>query len=501
MARFIKRLARPGRLASAMALLPLLAACAAAQDDGDADPFGDNEGLDFGNKPAHIEEARAAYLANVERYEEDENVLVLPGLIALRKEKRVEIMAEATGVPAGEIAEFLFVHYTSDHGYEALLWSYAKPSDVHKALEFIGIRAGKSFNPNELRFWPRGKRVVLSVSPPDRLDPVPIEQLLFDKTKGETLSEDGFIFTGSFMVPNRKDPARKDYAADVIGAKSIASLYSDPTATLDVPRQAWQSEVYGTLVISEEGGFEDNEVLRAIIEPADRDTQRPTVDMALRVRSASAPPAGEEADPRGAPSFELTDAKGEPVTDKRDLAGVLAAFEKIIRKGGDAYVKVGFDDGLSLGDVRSVCRVLMMIDVDRGIRVEPPGAGQLYYKAFLPDPQLMRHQRRILKPLELRLVSYDGALSGILTRYESVRVEDGPGWEVKEKKFAVPTPEKLREILEEETERRKRKGRLHSPQILVFLASDVPYGQLTKFLGPIMPKHKGIHIFLDIGER
>jgi len=501
MTHFIMRLARPGRLASAMILLPLLAACAAAQDDGDADPFAE-EGYDFGNKPAHKDDARSAYLANIKRYEDDKNVLVLPGLIALRKEKRVEIMAEATGVPAGEVAEFLFVHHTSDHGYEAVLWSYAKPSDVHKALEFIGIKAGKSFNPNELRFWPRGERVILSVSPPDEFAPVRIEQLLFDKTKNETLSEDGFLFTGSFMVPNRKDPARKDYAADVVGAKSIASLYSDPTATLDVPRQAWQSEVYGTLVISEEGGFEDNELLRVIIEPENKNARRLTVDMALRVLPPPAPPAGEETASRGAPSFKLTGAKGEALTDKHDLASVLSAFEKIIRKDGDAYVKVSFDPRVPLSDVRSVSRVLMMIDVDRGIRVEPPETGQFYYKAFIPDPRLAHHQGRLTKPMELRLVSFDGALSGILTTYESVHVEGGARWEVKETKFAIPTPEKLREVLEAEAARRKREGRLaREPQILVFLAGDVPYGQLTKFLDPIMPTHKAIYIFLDMEAR
>ncbi len=480
-----------------MLLLPLLAAHPAAQEDTTTPPPGD-DAYQLGNAPVRADRARAAYRANLERYNGDKNVLVLPGLVARRKEKRVEIMAEAAGMVEGAVVEFLLIDQSSDRGYEALLWSFAKPSDVRKALVFIGMPPGKSFDPARLRFWPKGERALLSVTADGLPKPVRLERMVLDKTRGKPLPEDGFVFTGSFTVPRRGDRSRRDYASDVLGAKSIASMYSDPTAVLDVPRRAWQSEVYGTLVVSSECDFAEHDLVTVVMEPEYKDGRRRVKDLTLQVLPSSALQAATGSPEGGPPGFVLTDVTGKALTEKPGLGAVLAAFETLARKGHDAYVSVRFDAGMRLADIPKVCRVLAAIDVDRGIRIEPPESGQLYYKAFLPDARLLDPKRRMTLPLELRLVEREGAISGTLSWDESIRIEGKARPELKTTRVDVPTQDALRDRLDATFAQRKAKDkRLGARAMLVLVDGDLAYGRLLEFLGPALTTHNAIHVFLD----
>ena len=115
------------------------------------------QGMEAADESALAASAAQAKLRKKKRaehrkaYEGNSDVLVLPGLVADRKERKVDILVEATGLAGGAVAEFLLVDQSSSHGYEALLWSFAKPSDVHAALLFIGLRPGAPYNPRALR--------------------------------------------------------------------------------------------------------------------------------------------------------------------------------------------------------------------------------------------------------------------------------------------------------------------------------------------------------------
>jgi len=100
-------------------------------------------------------------------------------------------MAEATGLTEGTTLDFLLIGPSSGRGYEELAWSHARPSDVHKALEFIGMRPGQPFSPAKLRFWSKGERVRLTVGPIEADELIPFENLVTDKTIGEPLPADG----------------------------------------------------------------------------------------------------------------------------------------------------------------------------------------------------------------------------------------------------------------------------------------------------------------------
>ena len=121
-----------------------------------------------------------AYEANLKTRSGDTNVLILAGLVADKKARRGEVMVERTAVGPNAPCEFTVIGETSDHGCEALLISFAKPSDVHRALQFIGAALGEPFDLGSPRFWAKGEPFVLSIvrtnGPPLRL-----KKLLLDR--------------------------------------------------------------------------------------------------------------------------------------------------------------------------------------------------------------------------------------------------------------------------------------------------------------------------------
>jgi len=495
------------RLISVSLLVLLPAAYLAAQENV-ANPAREDLPAQYGERPKHADRAKAAYQVNLAKYRDVDDVLVLPGLVADRKTRRVEVMAEATGLAADTIVEFLLIDADSGKGYEALLWSFARPSDVHRALEFIGMTPGKPFRPARLRFWPKGERVVAGVAAPhdsgDRVPPTRLERFVVDKGTGEPLPEVGFVFAGSFMLERPGEQAAHAYAADVLEPKSVASIYNDPTAVLDVPRRARKEAVYGSQVVGPRYDYAKHDLVKIILEPEYQDGRRRVVDLVLGVRPSAVKAAPESGDadhakPAATVRFLLTDADGKAMTENGRLADVLGVFGRLIRRGHDPYVSVRFDAALRLAEVREVCRFIAAIDCESGIRVEPPAPGQLYYQALLPDVALLDRESRIVDPWELHLArSGEGSkeqITGTLALHESIFV-DG---HVKPRAttFDVKNPAALRRQLDADASRRKAAGRRPGPPILlVFADANFTYGQLLDFLGPVLTTHNIVHIFL-----
>ncbi|MST00865.1 MAG: hypothetical protein EXS29_06100 [Pedosphaera sp.] len=140
-----KRFLRPGL----MAVLVLIASPLPAQEDTLSKPKGHAQ-----NKQLAVR----AHEDNLKKFARDTNILVRPGLIADRKKRRVEVMVERTALGADAPCEFTVIDETSDHGYEALLLSFAKPSDVHRAIQFIGTEPGGAFDPGSHRLGPGANR-------------------------------------------------------------------------------------------------------------------------------------------------------------------------------------------------------------------------------------------------------------------------------------------------------------------------------------------------------
>ena len=94
---------------------------------------------------ANREMVRKTYKANLKKYADEKSILIRPGLVADKKQQRVEVMVERTAVGKNSPCEFTIIGETSDHGYEALLIAFAKPSDVQQALQFLDTEPGATF--------------------------------------------------------------------------------------------------------------------------------------------------------------------------------------------------------------------------------------------------------------------------------------------------------------------------------------------------------------------
>ncbi len=444
------------------------------------------------------QQATRAYESNRKKYAGDTNILVRPGLVADKKARRVEVMVERTALQPNAPCEFTVIDESSDHGYEALLISFAKPSDVHRAIQFIGAEPGESFDPGSLRYWPKGEPFVLSVVRTNE-PPLRLEKLLVDRRTGKTLREDGFMFTGSRMLSAPDDPRKKIYAADEYQPKSIVALFNSTYSVLEVPYAATKEAVYQNTAINPEHPLPEGALLTLLIEPANKDGSKRVKNLALHVETTRTPTvqAKNEVDRLASLRPQLKDA-GAVLNREETLISVIQTLAALDRKKHDYFVTVHFGDNVELGQAQALARILSTIDREQGIRIEPPPTGQLYYRAFTPDRELVDREARLYHPWELALSVKDGQVSGKLLHVESIWKTNASRSELEFTEIAISGPKSLREELDAEAERaRKSDQRAKAPMIMVFAPATLSYGQLTKFLAPVLGTHKAIHVYLD----
>jgi len=443
--------------------------------------------------------AARAYEGNLKKYAHDHNILVLPGLVADKAMKRVEMMVERTAVGPNAPCEFTIIAETSDHAYEALLISFAKPSDVHRALQFIGTEPGESFDPGSLRFWAKGESFVLSIVKTNE-PPLRLEELLVDQRTGKSLREEGFMFTGSRREPALNDPQQQVYAADEYQPKSIVSLFNSTYSVLEVPYSAPKEVVYQNTTVNPEHELPEGSLLTLLIEPVNKDDSKRVKDLVLHVQAGAIPTNQTATDVERLTSLSLQLKDSETVLNgKPTLISVIETLAALDRKKHDYYLTVRFGDSVDLGQAQALARILSSIDSEKGIRIDPPPAGQIYYRAFTPDQQLLDREARLYHPWELSLAENDGQIAGKLLLIDSVWKQGAAASELEITELPVSGPQNLRRELDAEIERAKKAGkRAKAPAILVFAPSNLQYGQLTKFLGSVLPTHKMVHVYLDI---
>ena len=444
------------------------------------------------------QQATNAYEANLKKYNGDTNVLVLPGVVAYRDRQRVEVMVESTRLESGAPCEFTVIAETSDHGYEANLISFAKPSDVHRAIQFIGTEPGESFDPDSLRFWAKGESFVLTIVQTNGSS-FRLEKLVADKRNGKAPPDTGFMFTGSRMVDAPNGSNTLVYAADEYQPKSVVSLFNTPYSVLEVPYAARKDDVYQNMVVGPGYPLAEGTFLTLVIEPLNKGGGPRVRDIVLQVEAGTIPT-----------NMTLTGMQrlSVMVCQLKDATNVLNAtpsllsvFDKLAkldRKTYDYYLAVRIGDNVELRDVRSLGTVLSTIDSDRGVRIEPPPSGQLHYKAFNPDQQLLDRSTRIYHPWELSLTAKDGQVSGTLLLVDAVWKTGSSASELAYTEMPVSGPQDFRKELDADVERAKKAGTRPRPSvIMVFAPPTLTYGQLMKFLTPALPTHTAIHVYLD----
>lgn len=457
----------------------------------------------YRTKPKGHEENRQmalqAHATNLKRFAHDPDKLVLPGLVADKKAKRVEVMVERTALGRGAPCEFMVVAETSDHAYEALLISFAKPGDVHRALQFIGTEPGKSCDPESHRYWARGEGFALSIAL-SNARPVRLEQLLVDRRTGKTVRDEGFLFTGARMIPVPGDPRNKVYAADDFQPKSIVSLFNARDSVLAVPYSARKEDVYQNTILNPDQELPEGAPLTLLIEPVNQDGSRRVKDLALLVDSARAPTnspsTGDEA--LGYLSLQLKDGQ-TVLNESPGILSMVESMSRLDRKKHDYFLTVRIADQVPLVQAQALGKVLAIIDTEKGVRVEPPPAGQLHYRAFIPDRQLLDREARPYHPAELALSEKEDRVTGRLLLIDSVWKPGATVSELAGTERTISGPHELRRELDLDLERaRKAEQRARPPVFLVFAPSSLTHGQLMRFLDGVLAGPATVHVYLNL---
>ncbi len=444
-------------------------------------------------------------------YKGNADIMLLPGLLADRKRQRVEVMVESTGLSSNNIVEFLLISETSQHAYEALLVAFARPSDIHKALEFIGMKAGAPYDPRQLRMWPKGERVLVSLVSCGQgsvSTPLRIERLILDTKTGQTLPENGFVFTGSVMVPLANNG--QEYGADAWEPKAVISIYNEPYSVLDIPRITHKSEVYGEQVVNPEFALDRGALFSLFLEPEYKDGRTRVKDLVLDVAPTFVPgspgsnavqssfgnkhlrPEAQEL------TFRLSGPEGKALNQGLRPDSLSLVLQELQEQGDDAFVAVRFHPGLRLDSMRNACQIIADLDKAGGMRVEPPGPGQLYYRAFLVNQQWRQRENRAGQPWELVLSKKNGGLAGKLIQIDAPQVGAMLDPQFKITEFPVADAAALSWQLAADTEERQRANQRARPAVvLIFAEPDLPYGELTEFSAPLIAANYVVYVFLE----
>jgi hypothetical protein len=406
------------------------------------------------------------------------------GVTADPEKREVRIRARATGISAKSAVEFLLIGAKSGHEYEAIAISEAPPSDVHAAMEFIGLRPGQPIRPAEFRFWPRGPRVMTRIryQPPDGpAAEFPAEETICLRPLNRTLPVEGFLFTGSQVLPGHAPAAPRVYAADEIEPCSILPLFNQAGSVFDLPRQGGQGELYETQYPNPARMFPANAPLEFILRPAGPQDRLPEpADFSCRVR------AGKDR----APVFELTPGGGAPgapgMTETLTMADAGAAL-KARAKDHLLYLAISFDPDNPVRLLRTAAAQADALVEEGVIRILPPPRGELFHKALIPDPSFRRRGERPAQPPELHLRRKGTAMEMtlVLTRRNHDSMTGAIEWETQS--VPVPSPRELGPLFE-----------THSAPLNVLLVigpEDLTYGEVTRAVAALLPKYPVIHVF------
>ena len=463
-------------------LLLLLPVLALAQDPATppaADPVLDAEAKADAAKKALADKLDADFAKRVAECADTNRWFVAKGVRADREKGTVEVDAFTTGTQTNSICEFYLITLNSGHDYEAVFQTHAFASDIVRAFEFLGVPAGRPVDYPKMRYWSAGERIAATASVAGG-PAVPLGSLAADAATGKPFDAQEFIYLGGTRL------ADGSLDVDSQGPGSIVPDYNEPQSVFDIPAKAPQSVVYTKTVLSTNAAFEA--FLPAVVtfapekRKAPLSARRVANDELLfhgdgfRYCTPRAPDCHETLLPPGTPPADLVKRLSERVRDEKR----------------DVYLSFQWTPAVTLGALKNAATLLRSLDKDEtGIRVDAPPAGFPYYQFILPNEEWRDREKRLSQPCELRFAKgEDGAVSATLVAI----AENWEGESLKPvltaEEIALDGPLALPGLLKEKTPRQL-------PVVLVFAPSDLAWGDLAPWLGPIVADYPGIRLFLD----
>ncbi|MBU4460556.1 MAG: hypothetical protein KJ579_08315, partial [Verrucomicrobia bacterium] len=319
-------------------------------------------------------------------------------------------------------------------------------------------------------------------TPTGELRRVRLERTLIDTRTGRPLPEDGLVFTGSSRAPAASGTGTV-YAADEFEPNSIASAFNLEATVLDIPRRGGQNALYDFQVVNPAHVLPRDLAVTVVLRPEPRTNGVPRVtDLDLAIE----PPAAEGQAAR----LKLRAAAGMARIEHDNTEEVAMSLDEIVASGRDPHLTVRVGPTVPLGSLKTLGDVIAGLTDNHNARIEPPPEGQIYYRAFTPDPTFRSRSERPSQPWELRFDrTAGGKWTARLAKVENIRevVTDTPTFKVTE--FPADSAAALRKALDEQGP--------GLPVILVFTPAAMTYGDLLAFLGPVLKTHPVIHLFTD----
>lgn len=417
-------------------------------------------------------------------HSDDSDSWVAQGIVAKRADSSIELLAEATGLSEENPIEFWLISDSSGHDYEALAIAYARPTDIHNALQFIGLQPGAPVNPRALRFFPKGERVLATFSWTDEEGTNHrwrAESLLMDARTGKALAPDGFAFVGSQWVDTGNE---RVYAAEQFDPQSIISVYNERTTILDRPYVVPQGEVYGRVHPYPGRQPAYGRLVHVRLVPEFTNAHRRLLDVTLDIQAGDAEQPIE---------LSLKDESGAALHDGSTLAHILAELNRIIENEQTAFIQPRIGPDVPLHELRDLFRLLRSFEEEKTLHIEPPATGHLFYRAFLPNESHRDRAHRPSQVLELHLTrqSEDGkneGLAGTLIDVRDIRAQREDPFEAELTEYPVASPQELPEALSTIQHR--------LPVLLVFASADTTYEMLMQWVTPAMNQIDTIYVFL-----
>ena len=247
--------------------------------------------------------------------------------------------------------------------------------------------------------------------------------------------------------------------------------------------QAPQSPVYGTLFPSGAVSWTNGQPLTVHFVRPPEGARHPPLEAAMTAVPAATGAVRAVRDVR----FTVTRG-GQAAVERATLPEAVQVFQRWDETGARVYLDLRFDRGLSLSVIRSIALALGALEDAGGIRVEPPEPGRVYYRAFLPPPDLREMERRPSQPWELHL---EEGPEGPRASLRKIREEwtdgaDGRSFEITE--FPLDRPSDMVRVFEQE-------GR-SLPVLLGFAPAEMTYGRLLEALEPALATHPTMYLFL-----
>jgi len=419
--------------------------------------------------------AGVEYRENLERYRDDPNILVRPGVLADRKNRFVDLQAAATGHgPDARLDIFIASAGTFDE--RALLVTAAQPDDVQDAMEFIGMAPGRPADPASGYFWPKGERVTVTVrwpveGPASFDQSVRAERLLTDVTWNEPLPTLGFRFVGL---------SRRGEADDTAGF--ITTAFNSSSTVFEVPYLVSEREATGRLVATGEYRFSVDQPIRIRIRPEFRDSRKRVRDFLVDVTSGDSVTEERLADL----AVTLLEIDGtEVVTGSFEDAFVY--LDEIIGNGQEPYLQFRFADSLSVSTVRAVSQFIQQFLIKRDIRIEP-NAAHLFYGAFLPNEAWRDPGRRgrSSQPLEIHWqeTASTGEFRGEVVQHLQSKYATG-----EPKRISFANSAEFRAIINSNRP-------WHTDGVFMFVSPELPYREIRKAFDLLRSDFPNVYVFM-----